>query len=183
MVFHSSTQGQEVYETQPMNTGLDCRDYEQYMLPQHDRYFGKLALFDKFALHYLNHMRWELPDILEVVSKIRQDHIKTFTNIENFVGLGFDQLSDPAIGFGYIEEGKRGHHNDNVFIIVASTEMYSPIDVTVHLENLREQSKNNWCTGKLLFSTHEWPRDIHEFDYHQNLHLHLQPGEVKIIKL
>ena len=58
-----------------------------------------------------------------------------------------------------------------------------PIDVTVHLENLREQSKNNWCTGKLLFSTHEWPRDIHEFDYHQNLHLHLQPGEVKIIKL
>ena len=25
--------GQEVYETQPMNTGLDCRDYEQYMLP------------------------------------------------------------------------------------------------------------------------------------------------------
>ena len=53
--------------------------------PQHDRYFGKLALFDKFALHYLNHMRWELPDILEVVSKIRQDHIKTFTNIETLL--------------------------------------------------------------------------------------------------
>ena len=175
--------GQEVYETQPMNTGLDCRDYEQYMLPQNDRYFGKLALFDKFALHYLNHMRWELPDILEAISKIRHDHLKTFTNVENFVGLGFDNLGDPAIGFGYIEEGKRGHYNDNVFIIVASTNMHSPIDVTVHLENLREQSKNTWCTGKLLFSTHEWQREVHEFDYNRNLHLHLQPGEVKIIKL
>lgn len=175
--------GQEVYETQPMNTGLDCRDYEQYILPQNDRYFGKLALFDKFALHYLNHMRWELPDILEAISKIRHDHLKTFTNVENFVGLGFDNLGDPAIGFGYIEEGKRGHYNDNVFIIVASTNMHSPIDVTVHLENLREQSKNTWCTGKLLFSTHEWQREVHEFDYNRNLHLHLQPGEVKIIKL
>ena len=175
--------GQEVYETQPMNTGLDCRDYEQYMLPQNDRYFGKLALFDKFALHYLNHMRWELPDILEAISKIRHDHLKTFTNVENFVGLGFDNLGDPAIGFGYIEEGKRGHYNDNVFIIVASTNVHSPIDVTVHLENLREQSKNTWCTGKLLFSTHEWQREVHEFDYNRNLHLHLQPGEVKIIKL
>lgn len=175
--------GQEVYETQPMNTGLDCRDYEQYMLPQNDRYFGKLALFDKFALHYLNHMRWELPDILEAISKIRHDHLKTFTNVENFVGLGFDNLGDPAIGFGYIEEGKRGHYNDNVFIIVASTNMHSPIDVTVHLENLREQSKNTWCTGKLLFSTHEWQREVHEFDYNRNLHLHLHPGEVKIIKL
>lgn len=175
--------GQEVYETQPMNTGLDCRDYEQYMLPQNDRYFGKLALFDKFALHYLNHMRWELPDILEAISKIRHDHLKTFTNVENFVGLGFDNLGDPAIGFGYIEEGKRGHYNDNVFIIVASTNMHSPIDITVHLENLREQSKNTWCTGKLLFSTHEWQREVHEFDYNRNLHLHLQPGEVKIIKL
>ena len=175
--------GQEVYETQPMNTGLDCRDYEQYMLPQNDRYFGKLALFDKFALHYLNHMRWELPDTLEAVSQIRKNHLSTFRNLSNFVPLGFDNLGDPAIGFGYIEEGKRGHYNDNVFIIVASTNMHSPIDITVHLENLREQSKNTWCTGKLLFSTHEWQREVHEFDYNRNLHLHLQPGEVKIIKL
>ena len=175
--------GQEVYEIQPMNTGLDCRDYEQYVLPHNDRYFGKLALFDKFAIHYLNHMRWELPDTLEAVSKIRKDHLSTFTKLENFVSLGFDYLSDPAIGFGYIEEGKRGHQNNNVFIIVASTDMYSPIDVTVHLENLRTQSGNTWCTGSLLFSTHEWQREVHEFDYNKNLHLHLQPGEVKIIKL
>lgn len=175
--------GQEVYEIQPMNTGLDCRNYEQYVLPHNDRYFGKLALFDKFAIHYLNHMRWELPDTLEAVSKIRKDHLSTFTKLENFVSLGFDYLSDPAIGFGYIEEGKRGHYNNNVFIIVASTDMYSPIDVTVHLEDLRTQSGNTWCTGSLLFSTHEWQREVHEFDGNRNLRVHLQPGEVKIIKL
>lgn len=175
--------GQEVYETQPMNTGLDCRDNEQYMLPAGDRYFGKLALFDKFALHYLNHMRWNIPDTLDAISKIRNEHLETFTNVENFIGLGFDRLSDPAIGFGYIEDGKRGHFNNNLFIIVASTNMYSPIDVTVHIEDLRYQSGNNWLTGRLLYSTHEWGREVHEFDLNGNLRVHLQPGEVKIIKL
>ena len=175
--------GQEVYEIQPMNTGLDCRDYEQYILPHNDRYFGKLALFDKFAIHYLNHMRWELPDTLEAVSQIRKNHLSTFRNLSNFVPLGFDNLGDPAIGFGYIEEGKRGHFNNNTFIIVASTDMYRPIDVTVHIEDLRKNSGNTWCTGSLLFSTHEWQREVHEFDNNHNLRLHLQPGEVKIIKL
>lgn len=175
--------GQEVYEIQPMNTGLDCRDYEQYILPHNDRYFGKLALFDKFAIHYLNHMRWELPDTLEAVSQIRKNHLSTFRNLNNFVPLGFDNLGDPAIGFGYIEEGKRGHFNNNTFIIVASTDMYHPIEVTVHLEDLRHNSGNTWCTGSLLFSTHEWQREVHEFDNNHNLRLHLQPGEVKIIKL
>ena len=35
----------------------------------------------------------------------------------------------------------------------------------------------------LLFSTHEWQREVHEFDGNRNLRVHLQPGEVKIIKL
>ena len=61
--------------------------------------------------------------------------------------------------------------------------MYSPIDVTVHIEDLRYQSGNNWFTGRLLYSTHEWGREVHEFDLNGNLRVHLQPGEVKIIKL
>lgn len=61
--------------------------------------------------------------------------------------------------------------------------MYHPIEVTVHLEDLRHNSGNTWCTGSLLFSTHEWQREVHEFDNNHNLRLRLQPGEVKIIKL
>lgn len=175
--------GQEVYETQPMNTGLDCRANEQYMLHHDDRYFGKLALFDKYAIHYLNHMRWDIADTLDIVSKIRNNHLSTFTKLENFVGLGFENLGDSAIGFGYIEEGKRGLENDNLFIIVANTDPYNHTDLTVHIGDLRDQSNNYSTKGYLMYSTHEWARDIYEFDLNRNLKLHMQPGEVKIIKL
>ena len=175
--------GQEVYETQPMNTGLDCRSNEQYMLPQDDRYYGKLALFDKFAIHYLNHMRWDIPDTLDAISKIRRENLETFTNLEHFVGLGFDNYSVPAIGFGFAQAGEYGKTYDNTFVIVANTDPYHAIDTTVHLGDLRAKSGNTSTKGYLLYSTHEWQRDIYEFDLHCNLKLHLQPGEVKIIKL
>ena len=175
--------GQEVYETQPMNTGLDCTPADLYRLPSDDRYFGKLALFDKFCLHYLNHNRWDIADTLDIISSIRKNHISTFTNPQHFVGLGFNKISDPAIGFGYIQEDRYGWNNDNTFIIVASTDMYQSIEVTVHLNELRQKSGNIWMTGELLYSTHEATRSVHEFNDNQNLVLQLQPGEVKIIKL
>ncbi len=175
--------GQEVYETQPMNTGLDCRPNEQYMLAHDDRYFGKLALFDKFAIHYLNHMRWDIADTLDVVSKIRRENIETFTNLDHCVGLGFDNFSVPAIGFGYVKAGQYGQDSDNTYIIVANTDPYNAVDFTVHLEDLRQKSGNTATKGYLKYSTHEWHRDVYEFDLHRNLKLHMQPGEVKIINL
>ena len=175
--------GQEIYELQPMNTGLDCTEQDLYRLPKNDRYYGKLALFDKYALHYLNADRWDLTNTLATLSKIRQQHLNTFTNPQHFVGLGFNQLSDPAIGFGYIQEDRYGWQNNNVFILVASTDMYHPIEVTVHLNELRQKSGNIWCTGELLYSSHEAKKKIQEFNEYQDLYLSLQPGEVKIIKL
>ena len=72
--------GQEIFERQPMNTGLDCRENEEYNLPENDPYNGKLALFDKYQLHYTNERRWELPDILGIVKGIRKKWLKTITN-------------------------------------------------------------------------------------------------------
>ena len=46
--------GQEIYELQPINTGIDCRPNEAEMLDKNDPYFGKLALFDKYQFHYDN---------------------------------------------------------------------------------------------------------------------------------
>ena len=72
--------GQEVFETQPMNTGLDARENELYMLPEDDPYYGKLALFDLYQFHYTNHRRWELPDLLDLVKPIRAKYLKQITN-------------------------------------------------------------------------------------------------------
>lgn len=175
--------GQEVYEVQPMNMGLDCYDGEQRRLPKSDPFYEKLALFDKFAIHYLNEGRWDLPDHLEAVAKIRNAHLETFTNLAHYVPLGFDAPTDPAVGFGFVEASRYGWHQDNVFVVVASTDMEKSNWIRVNLQELRVKSGNIWHSGRLLYSTHEWERDVYEFDEVGDLHLFMAAGEVKVIKV
>ncbi|MGM9988438.1 MAG: alpha-amylase family glycosyl hydrolase [Bacillaceae bacterium] len=173
--------GQECYETQPMNTGLDCRPNEAWSLWHDDPYNGKLALFDKYVFHYTTYDRWDLADALSAASHIRQSYIDTFANLSNFVPLGFDNLGDHAIGFGWRVEGRYGQEQDNVIIIVANTDVYTGHDYTVHLEDLRAHSGNTARKGHLMYSPCTWQHDIYSYDEHGNLHLFLQPGEVQII--
>ena len=175
--------GQEVYEIQPMNMGLDCYEGEDLRLPKDDPFYGKLALFDRFAFHYQNKDRWELPDLLDAASRIRKSDLETFTNLDNALLLGFDSPKDPAIAFGYIQNRRKGWQNDNLYLIAASTSMDIPITVRVNLSEARKKSGNSWHQGQLLLSTHEPVRQIREFDDRGDLHLYLQPGEVKIIKI
>ncbi|MGC8902561.1 MAG: alpha-amylase family glycosyl hydrolase [Fervidobacterium sp.] len=44
--------GQEIEETQPMNLGLDNNIFGKTILPPDDQFYGKLAFFDYFALHW-----------------------------------------------------------------------------------------------------------------------------------
>ncbi|MCX7774177.1 MAG: alpha-amylase, partial [Clostridia bacterium] len=177
--------GQEVYELQPMNTGLDCRPNEAYVLDSKDPYYGKLALFDKYVLHYLNPNRWDLPDALELLTAFRSAHIDTFTKLENLVPLGFNSPTDPGIAFGFIDNDKRSekHSDNNIFIIAANTDVYNSQHLTVHLHAIREVSGNLARHGVMLYSTHSMPRDIYEFDYNWNLSMRFEPGEVKIIRM
>jgi hypothetical protein len=177
--------GQEVYELQPMNTGLDCRPNEAYLLDPKDPYYGRLALFDRYALHYLNQGRWELPDQLAWVSSFRKERLATFTRLENSVPLGFDSPRDPGIAFGFVEDGLRGRmvQEGGVYVVVANTDVNNPQYLTVHLDALRKVSGNASRHGAQLFSTHGLARDLHDFDTHGNLSLSFQPGEVKIIRM
>jgi len=177
--------GQEVYEVQPMNTGVDCRPNEAYMLDPKDPYYGRLALFDRFALHYLNPGRWELPDMLAWLSALRQQHLATFTRLENSVPLGFDSPRDPGIALGFVDDAKRGRMvpEDGVFVVVANTDVLNPKYLTVHLQALRQASGNGARSGRQLFSSHGLAREIHDFDNRWNLSMSFQPGEVKIIRM
>ena len=66
--------GQELYETQPMNLGVDCKPDEDENLPKSDPFYKKLALFDKYQFHYTNST--DLIDILKEVNSIRHKYIK-----------------------------------------------------------------------------------------------------------
>ena len=175
--------GQEVHEVQPMNTGLDCNADEAYRLGPNNPYNGKLALFDKVILHYLNHDRWELIDTLETVSQIRNHYIDSLTNLDNFVELWFDSMRTQAVGLGYMIQDKIGADRDNVLLVVANTNVYEEQNLWVDIGELRKRSGNQSHTARLIYSSHEWPRDIREFDHHGHMHLHMKPGEVKVMKM
>ncbi|MGH4120571.1 alpha-amylase family glycosyl hydrolase [Clostridium sp.] len=175
--------GLELYETQPMNTGLDCRHDEKYRLSPEDAYNGKLAFFEKYSLHWDNPYRWDLPDTLEIVSKIRVQFSDTIANTENYIPVNFGEPETPAIGLAYVVEGKRWRQGDNVIMAVCNTDLYNEREFTLNLENIRQYSGNVSKKAWLAFSPNEWSHDIFDFDENYNLYLRFKPGEVKIIMM
>lgn len=173
--------GQEVFEIQPMNTGLDCSENEISMLKEDDPFYGKLALFDKFALHWGNEGRWEIPDTLDRLSKIREKFIDSIINLEHYVPLNFGSWSFPAIGFSYIINNKRWTPNDNVLMVIGSVNFDNAMDITVNLQELRHLSGNSSRKTYLMYSPVEDCHDIYDFDENYNLKIHLEPGEVKVL--
>ena len=173
--------GQEVYEKQPMNTGLDARENELFMLDPNDPYYGKLALFDLYQFHYTNGKRWELPDILDFIKPIRSKYLKQITSKKSFIPIYAHNESNTFIGFSYFKKSK--NNKNNVLIILANANPYDQQYLSVDIRQLREVANNNEINGKLLFSTHESPREFAQFIDFNTLDIHLGTGEVKIIEL
>ncbi len=167
--------GQEVYETQPMNTGIGPRENELYMLPEHDPYYMKLALFDKFAFHYLNHMSYDIKDNLKIIKPIRKKYLNVITNKKNYLSLHFTEGHN-IIGFAY--EAK----NEILFIIGNPYYQYSQ-NVKVDLSKIRKTIDLEF-KGNMLYAMHEkGTREIHEFDYQGNPYFLMGNGEVKIFTI
>ncbi len=173
--------GQEVWELQPMNTGLDCRENEAYMLPPEDLYHGKLALFDKVAFHYLNKGRWELIELLEKASAIRRTYIDTLSDPETFTGLGFESMRTHGIGLGYQIRQAPGQGGGHLLLVIANTNLYEGQRLFVNVSDLRRKSGNQNLTGRQLFSSSEPPREGIAFSPDGNLFIWLHPGEVKVL--
>ncbi len=173
--------GQEVFERQPMNTGLDCGPNEQFQLEESDPYYGKLPLFDKYQFHYTYHRRWHIPDTLDNVKPIRKKYLKQITNKNYFVPLYTEDHPKTFIGLAYFKKTKS--NKNNCLIVLANCNPYSEQYVRPNIHELRKLSNNKEMEGKLLLSTHEGPRKFTQFIDYDRLDIHLGPGEVKIIEL
>jgi glycosidase len=173
--------GQEIYERQPMNTGLDAREDELYMLEESDPYYSKLALFDLYQFHYTNPRRWELPDMLDIIKHIRRKYLKQITSKSSFIPLFAHNHPSTFVGFSYNRKTKTNKRNN--LIIVANTDTYNQHYLQVNIRHLREDTKNSEMSGELLFSSHEGPREFAQFIDYNTLDIHLGPGEIKIIEL
>ncbi len=171
--------GQEVYEVQPMNLGLDATEADLYHLPENDPYYKKLALFDKVALHYMHERRWNIPDMLEHVSKIRKRYLSQIHNKKTFIP--FETDNPLFIGYGFFKPSKTGKNN----ILLVLSNLNPDHDYALHLDinELRNKANNTEVAGQLLFSTNEMARPFTQFLNNRTLDIHLGPGEVKIVEI
>ncbi|MFP4286409.1 MAG: alpha-amylase [Candidatus Izemoplasmataceae bacterium] len=170
--------GQEVFERQPMNTGLDCTIDDLYRLDENDPYYGKLALFDRYQFHYTKESRWVLPDILDYIKPIRKKYLKAITNASKSYSI--DDSNKLFIGFAFINKNK--NNKQNVLLVLANLNPYQEYYLKPNIETIRNASNNQETIGSLLFSTHEGPRTFTQFDGTHGLDLHLGAGEVKIVE-
>lgn len=172
--------GQEVFERQPMNTGLDCSTNEIYSLDRNDPYNGKLALFDKYQFHYTNKRRWELPDILDFIKPIRKRWLKQLTDKKSFVPIYSADHSNTFIGLAYYKKNKT--NKNNCLMILANGDPFNQQLLSPDIKKLRTLSNNKEMLGKLVFSTHEDPRRFTQFYDFNTIELHLGAGEIKIVE-
>jgi starch synthase (maltosyl-transferring) len=175
--------GLELFETQPMNTGIDCAPDEQWRLHPDDPYNGKLAFFEKYQLHWTNDDRWVLPNIIEQAANIRQRYIGTLANLSNYHPLHFDDWRTPAIGFGYVLENKRWQPYGNLLLIIGNTDLAHHQTFTVKLGHIRHESGNAARRAWIEYSLYSGQYDSYAFDDNWNLMLSMKPGEVKVIHM
>ena len=171
-VFFMNT-GLEVYEPQPMNLGLDSSEDDLYHLDQSDPFYGKLALFDRYQLHYMHPQRFDIYNMLSFLKPLKahfqaalmQANKVTFIESDHpfFVGYVVMKTLKPLDGLVVLA-------NLNPF-----GEMYQTVALPDAFPTLQK-------TPDLVFSTHEGPRPFDQLSEH-TLDLHLGAGEVKIIRL
>jgi hypothetical protein len=169
-VFFLNT-GLEVYEPQPMNLGLDSSSEDLYRLEKDDPFYGKLALFDRYQLHYLHPQRFDLYNMLSFLKPLKETYQDALMDSKKTTYFESDQ----PFFIGYVSEKSKTKR----LMVLSNLNPYGDTYLNLSLDKvLKSPSKN----PKLLFSTHESPRDFTQITGH-TLDLHLGAGEVKIIEL
>lgn len=164
--------GQEYFEIQPMNTGLDCRENEAYLLNPNDQYYGKLALFDRYQFHY-NNDRFELITALSEVLPFRKKYLNLITNKKKAIMLNFAHPSDLIVGVGYIAKKK-------FILVLANADIYNSSTYYCNLENIAVMpNSDNLCQIYSSVRQFNPPSAYDEYWFHQ----HFEAGEVKIFEL
>jgi starch synthase (maltosyl-transferring) len=111
--------GLELFERQPMNLGLDIQPPGRFALPRRDPYHGKLAYFDRVALHWGNAGAREMIDLLGRAAALRRRFIADLIEPRNcfFPKVSLSDRSVIAVGW-HVDERHR------TLIVVASTDFH-----------------------------------------------------------
>lgn len=91
--------GFELFERQPMNLGLDNTEAGRYVLEKDDPYYGRLAFFDAFQLHWRNDEASEMIALINRAGQIRAEYWEMLQDAETFFVA--PAAVEDVVQFGY----------------------------------------------------------------------------------
>lgn len=164
--------GQEFYEVQPMNLGVDTNASYVHSLHPKDFRYGKLALFDSYCFMYDNE---RIIDMLKEIKPLRNKYIEEISDPNKSIPAWFDSPNDNALGSWFVKK-------DRMLLMVANSDLYNEATYNVHFLNV--QDKIEFMPKKLhdVFSTH---KNIQESELFSNycIQLKMRPGEVRLLEI
>ncbi|HET6785160.1 MAG TPA: hypothetical protein VFH18_03985, partial [Erysipelotrichaceae bacterium] len=150
---------------------------EAEALPKNDPYYGKLALFDRYNLHYLHPRRWEMIETIEKASKIRASIMDSMLNMDKVYPLGFSAPWDTAAGFGY-----RGRNK--MTLVITNTDVNNDKEHWVKLDNIPDDYNKEGTVLKQIFSSENSVSETDiVIDSTMNVRIWFKKGEVKILEI
>ncbi len=168
--------GQEVFEKQPMNTGLDCRIDEAYQLDKDHPYYGKLALFDRFAFNYIHPKRHVIVDQLQKVNVYRQKYLEAIFNNEHIYPIGFNAPWDRAAGIAYQKDNQ-------CLLAIVNTEFNHSMTHTIKLDSLPVNFKKDIKSIQCVYSSKEKDHDDLFINEYGIMTIEFEPFEVVLIEI
>jgi len=161
--------GMEVFERQPMNLGVDIQPPGRFALPRSDPYYGKLAHFDRVALHWCNPGGREMIDLLSRAAAIRQRLLAGLVKPRNCFFPKCSPKDDSLIALGWrVERGRR------LLFVVANTDFRKKRRCRLMIP----RGKRAATTSDLLLEIYNGGSVERDG---ANLRLDLPPGDVKVL--
>ena len=100
--------GFELHERQPMNLGLDACPPGRFALARSDPYSGKLAYFDRVALHWRNRGAGDMVELLGRAGQIRARFLDELTDARNYFRPRVTMNARRVLAIGWrVNGGKR----------------------------------------------------------------------------
>lgn len=165
--------GQELFEIQPMNLGLDCDESERYNLPESDPRYNKLALFDPFYFTY-NDYDPTLRNILIDLKDLRHEYIKELHSKSKNMAAIFRNEDTYALGSYLVKK-------DRILLVVANTDLEHDHEIYGNLEPLKQRFDRQFTKSKDIYSTKK--KTIPSILNHDHIFLPLKKGEVRFIEI
>ena len=164
------TSGTEVYERQPMSVGLDMPEGARFALPKRDPLYGKLAFFDRYALHWTNAGAAELMDLHRRAAWFRMMYLSALSDPNGYFQprVTTNARSILAVGWHVPRDGAQ-------LLVIANLDHERPRRAT--LERLPGSRRARPATVAMELVASTKPAQVKA----GRLSLMLVPGDVKLL--